>query len=82
MLAWVDEMAKLCKPDRVYWCDGSKAERKALTAEAVEKGILIKLNQKKLPGCYYHRSEPERRRPRRTVHVHLHREPGRGRPDE
>jgi phosphoenolpyruvate carboxykinase (GTP) len=58
VLAWVDEMAKLCKPDRVYWCNGSKAERKALIAEAVEKGILIKLNQKKLPGCYYHRSNP------------------------
>ena len=58
VLAWVDEMAKLCKPDRVYWCDGSKAERKALTAEAVEQGVLIKLNQKKLPGCYYHRSNP------------------------
>jgi len=58
VLTWVEEMVKLCKPDRVYWCDGSKAERKALTAEAVEKGILIKLNQKKLPGCYYHRSNP------------------------
>jgi phosphoenolpyruvate carboxykinase (GTP) len=58
VLAWVDEMAKHCKPDRVYWCDGSKAERKALTAEAVERGILLKLNQKKLPGCYYHRSNP------------------------
>jgi phosphoenolpyruvate carboxykinase (GTP) len=58
VLAWVEEMAKLCKPDRIYWCDGSKAERKALTAEAVERGILIKLNQKKLPGCYYHRSNP------------------------
>jgi phosphoenolpyruvate carboxykinase (GTP) len=51
-------MAKHCKPDRVYWCDGSKAERKALTAEAVEMGVLIKLNQKKRPGCYYHRSNP------------------------
>ena len=58
VVAWVDEMAKLCKPDHVYWCNGSKAERKALTAEAVERGILIKLNQKKLPGCYYHRSNP------------------------
>jgi phosphoenolpyruvate carboxykinase (GTP) len=56
LLAWVDEMAKLCKPDRIYWCNGSKAERKALTAEAVKMGVLIKLNQKKLPGCYYHRS--------------------------
>src|ERR1019366_3289093 len=51
VIAWVDEMAKHCKPDRVYWCDGSKAERKALTAEAVEMGVLIKLNQKKRPGC-------------------------------
>jgi phosphoenolpyruvate carboxykinase (GTP) len=55
---WVDEMAKLCKPDRICWCDGSKAERKALLAQAVDEGILIRLNQKKLPGCYYHRSNP------------------------
>ncbi|HRT09599.1 MAG TPA: phosphoenolpyruvate carboxykinase (GTP) [Candidatus Paceibacterota bacterium] len=58
VLKWVDEIVKLCKPDQVYWCDGSKAERKALLAEAVEKGVLIKLNPKKLPGCYYHRSNP------------------------
>src|SRR5262245_64973383 len=58
VIAWVEEMAKLCKPDRIYWCDGSAAEQEALTAEAVERGILIKLNQDKLPGCYYHRSNP------------------------
>ena len=56
VLAWVEEMVNLCKPDEVYWCNGSKSERKVLLAEAVEKGILVKLNQKKLPGCYYHRS--------------------------
>src|SRR5215471_1123274 len=54
--AWIEEMNRLCKPDQVYWCNGSKSERKALLAEAVEKGVLVKLNQKKLPGCYYHRS--------------------------
>lgn len=58
VLAWVDEMVKHCRPSQVYWCNGSKAERKTLLAEAVEKGILIKLNPKKLPGCYYHRSNP------------------------
>jgi len=58
VLSWVAEMVNLCKPDRVHWCDGSKTEREALTAEAVAKGILIKLNQEKLPGCYYHRSNP------------------------
>src|SRR5512135_2435539 len=58
VLSWLEDMVKLCKPDQVYWCNGSKAERKALLAEAVERQILIKLNQKKLPGCYYHRSNP------------------------
>jgi phosphoenolpyruvate carboxykinase (GTP) len=58
VLAWVEEQAKLCKPNRVFWCDGSEAEKELLTAEAVEKGILIRLNQEKLPGCYYHRSNP------------------------
>ena len=32
------------------------ARQQQLTAEAVSKGILIELNQEKLPGCYYHRS--------------------------
>ena len=58
VIAWVNEMAKLCQPDRIYWCDGSEAEKTALTEEAVAKGILIPLNQQKLPGCYYHRSNP------------------------
>src|SRR6266436_4592375 len=56
IISWVDEMTRLCQPDQVFWCDGSEGEKEALTAEAVAKGILIKLNQEKLPGCYYHRS--------------------------
>jgi phosphoenolpyruvate carboxykinase (GTP) len=56
VLRFVQETIDLCKPDNVYWCDGSEAEKKALTEEAVAKGILLKLNEEKLPGCYYHRS--------------------------
>jgi phosphoenolpyruvate carboxykinase (GTP) len=55
---WIAQLADHCKPDRVFWCDGSEEEKRALTAEAVAAGILIELNQKKLPGCYYHRSHP------------------------
>lgn len=58
LLAWVDEVARLCKPDRIYWCDGSEAERERLTQHAVSIGALIPLNQDKLPGCYLHRSNP------------------------
>jgi len=58
VLQWVDEMKALCQPDNVYWCDGSEKEKEILTQHAVDTGILIRLNQKKLPGCYYHRSNP------------------------
>ncbi len=58
IVRWVDEMAKLCQPDQIFWCDGSAAEKELLTEEAVAQGVLIRLNQQKLPGCYYHRSDP------------------------
>jgi phosphoenolpyruvate carboxykinase (GTP) len=53
---WVNEMAALCKPDRIYWCSGSEEEKKALLEEAVRIGDLEELNQKVLPGCFLHRS--------------------------
>lgn len=56
--SWVEEMIHLVQPDHVHWCDGSEAEKEALTAEAVKTGVLIKLDQAKWPGCYYHRSNP------------------------
>ena len=58
VIAWVEERTKLCQPERVFWCDGSEQEKEHLTAQAVESGILVKLDQQKLPGCYYHRSNP------------------------
>lgn len=56
--AWVRDMAAITQPDRIFWCDGSEAERAHLYDEAVKAGVLVKLNQGKLPGCYYHRSNP------------------------
>jgi phosphoenolpyruvate carboxykinase (GTP) len=53
---WVKEVGALCQPDEVFWCDGSEEERQRLTEIAIQCGDLIELNQKKLPGCYLHRS--------------------------
>ena len=58
LIAWINSQIQLCQPDQVHWCDGSEAERAALTEQAVGQGILVRLNQEKLPGCYYHRSKP------------------------
>src|SRR5258706_1295313 len=55
---WVDEIAAHTTPAEVVWCDGSEAERDRLTDQAVKAGVLIPLNQDKLPGCYLHRSHP------------------------
>ncbi|MEE9569579.1 MAG: hypothetical protein V3W37_09350, partial [Candidatus Binatia bacterium] len=32
---WVREVTDLCKPDAIYWCDGSKGEYDRLMAEMV-----------------------------------------------
>jgi phosphoenolpyruvate carboxykinase (GTP) len=56
--AWVAELVALCQPDNVRVLDGSAAEKQELLRQAVAEGVLIELNQKKLPGCYLHRSNP------------------------
>ena len=58
VIQWVETEVKRCTPDRIFWCDGSEAEKNHLTEQAVALGILVRLDQKKLPGCYYHRSNP------------------------
>jgi len=58
LLAWVEEMAKMCQPDQIYWCDGSQEENDRLLKEMVESGMAIPLNPEKRPGCYLFRSHP------------------------
>jgi phosphoenolpyruvate carboxykinase (GTP) len=58
LIDWVKEVARLTRPEAIVWCDGTEGERDRLTKSAVDSGILIPLNQKKRPGCYLHRSNP------------------------
>src|SRR5437763_3673846 len=57
VVAWVEEIAQLCEPDEVFWCDGSKEEKEHLTERAVREGVLQPLDRQKWPGCHYHRSK-------------------------
>jgi phosphoenolpyruvate carboxykinase (GTP) len=52
LLQWVNETAALCKPDTIYWCNGSKEEYDSLCKLLVDKGTFIKLNEKKWPNSY------------------------------
>jgi len=56
---WVDGIIRLCTPDKVAWCDGSKAEFDSLMAGMVESGVAIKLNAEKRPNSYLFRSDPK-----------------------
>src|ERR1700684_2010622 len=55
---WIAEMAQMCQPDRLRVLSGGPSERQVLIDQAVADGVLIRLNQTKLPGCYLHRSNP------------------------
>src|SRR5512138_2671561 len=56
--AWVDDAARLLKPDAVQWCTGSDTERRALIDEMLSRGDLIELNQASYPNCFLYRSDP------------------------
>lgn len=55
---WVQEMAALCTPDAIQWCDGSEQEWHALTGLLVDSGTFIRLNPEKRPNSFLARSKP------------------------
>lgn len=56
--AWVNEVARLTRPERIYWCDGTELEFQRLERELVAKNELLPLNETTNPGCFLSRSDP------------------------
>ena len=56
VLNWIDEMAKMTRPAKIVWIDGTEQQAEELRREACFTGELTKLNQELLPGCYLHRT--------------------------
>jgi phosphoenolpyruvate carboxykinase (GTP) len=55
---WIAEVARLAKPERIFWCDGSQAEYDLMCSELVAAGTFTRLSDKLRPNSYLARSHP------------------------
>ncbi len=61
---WVDEQARLTRPKKIWWCDGSEEEAHKLIEigmkdeKVADHPVFHELNHRTFPNSYLHRSHP------------------------
>jgi phosphoenolpyruvate carboxykinase (GTP) len=59
LIKWIEEMAQLCRPTQVIFCDGSEEEHHLLCNQLVSKGVFVPLDANKKPNSFWCHSDPE-----------------------
>jgi phosphoenolpyruvate carboxykinase (GTP) len=55
---WVESSARLTRPAKIEWCDGSPEEAARIEDTLIREGHTFPLNAKTYPNCLLHRSDP------------------------
>jgi phosphoenolpyruvate carboxykinase (GTP) len=58
LASWVDECARLTRPDHIQWINGSEDEYQQLVEQMLRYGVLERMNDDAYPNSYLHRSNP------------------------
>src|SRR3989441_730132 len=58
LVRWVEEVARMCKPEGVHWCNGSQAEYQGMLQLMTLAGTAIPVNPEKRPNSILVRSNP------------------------
>src|SRR5215468_1619779 len=58
LTTWVDEVARMCKPEQLHWCDGSREEYQSMLRLMILAGTAIPLDEHKRPNSILVRSHP------------------------
>jgi phosphoenolpyruvate carboxykinase (GTP) len=55
---WVESVARMTRPEKIVWCDGSEEENARIQQQLVREGHTFPLSEKTYPNCFLHRSDP------------------------
>src|SRR5512139_3809466 len=58
LVEWVNEVAAMCRPDRIHWCDGSSDEYQVMKRLMVQAGTAIPIAESARPNSIFVRSDP------------------------
>ena len=58
LIQFVNEMAAVCLPESIHWCNGTDEEYNFLCNKLVEAGTFTKLNEERWPNSYACNSDP------------------------